>query len=779
MLILGVALGLVLGLLAGGRIENLVAVRLRWVGLLFLAAAIRFGTEFLLVQRNDLADEFRLPLLATAYTLLLVALFVNRRQPGIAMAFVGILGNAIAIVANGGYMVVWEPSLTAAGFRAGETFSPLHTIVPAPLDANFLAHFGFFGDIIPIPVPLLQNVASIGDVFLSAGLAFFLFATVVRTPDETRPSERLPGPSEDRLARVLGRETLTAADAASAAAALAPPATTLDLPYETGVTPALAEAASLQRPIVLGGSSAGLAAGISSTTVTLESAAERAHRRALLPTLVERARRHPYVRLALNGSFSAMWVGQLISLFGDRMHQIALAFLVLTATGSPLAVGLVFLAATLPNLLLGPIAGTFVDRWDQKEVMVVSDLLRASCVLLVPIAAVTNLALIYPLVFIVTSISIFFRPARTAVLPRIVAEDELLTANSATWIAETLADVVGYPLAGLFVAFLGRALPLAFWLDAATYVASALLIATMAIPKVADAVTSARAPRPADGGSTADAAGEDDDSPRAVQTAAAVAANAGRTGDARSSGANDGIAAAAPADASAGSPAVDAGTTQEPGTDVEPATRPGVDGFFDDLRVGWRFLRGETVLLANTMQAVVAQFTVGVLLTLTPFYARDVLDRGSFDATAAYAFLETGIGAGNLIGGFVIGLVGARLAKGRMVVSGYALWGLCTVFLALTGNLGLALGLMFGSGVANMVYVIPSQTLFQERTPPNLIGRVVGFRFSLVFGSMTFAMAISGLLASQFGVPVVIGFFGLVTTAAGLAGLLVPAVRDA
>ena len=51
-----------------------------------------------------------------------------------------------------------------------------------------------------------------------------------------------------------------------------------------------------------------------------------------------------------------------------------------------------FLAATLPNLFLGPIAGTYVDRWDQKDVMVVSDLLRAAIVLLVPIAAVTNLS---------------------------------------------------------------------------------------------------------------------------------------------------------------------------------------------------------------------------------------------------------------------------------------------------------------------------------------------------------------------------------------------------
>ena len=79
-----------------------------------------------------------------------------------------------------------------------------------------------------------------------------------------------------------------------------------------------------------------------------------------------------------------------------------------------------------------------------------------------------------------------------------------------------------------------------------------------------------------------------------------------------------------------------------------------------------------------------------------------------------------------------------------------------------------------------MVFVIPSQTLFQERTPPALMGRVVGFRFALVFGSMTIAMADRvGPRRRSSGRRPVIAVFGLVTAAAGLAGLLVPAVRDA
>ena len=63
---------------------------------------------------------------------------------------------------------------------------------------------------------------------------------------------------------------------------------------------------------------------------------------------------------------------------------------------------------------------------------------------------------------------------------------------------------------------------------------------------------------------------------------------------------------------------------------------------------------------------------------------------------------------------------------------------------ALSGNVVLDFGILLGAGIANMVFVIPSQVLFQERTPAGMIGRVVGFRFALVFGSMTIAMASVG-----------------------------------
>ena len=127
------------------------------------------------------------------------------------------------------------------------------------------------------------------------------------------------------------------------------------------------------------------------------------------------------------------------------------------------------------------------------------------------------------------------------------------------------------------------------------------------------------------------------------------------------------------------------------------------------------------------------------------------------------ALMEAGLGLGNLVGGLLIGLVGPRLAKGRLVIFGYAAYGLCVVGLGLTGNVPAALGLAIGIGISNMIFVIPSQTLFQQRTPGDMIGRVVGLRFSLVFASLSVAMGLSGFLVTAFGVSTVLVAFGATT----------------
>ena len=182
-----------------------------------------------------------------------------------------------------------------------------------------------------------------------------------------------------------------------------------DIRAGTGLAASLGSIAALERPMVLGGSGAGLASPTPMSTGGVTAPVVPGALRAV----AIRARHHPFVRLAINGSFSALWTGQLISLLGDRVHQVALAALVYGTTNSAIAGALTFVAATLPNLLFGPLAGVLVDRWDQKRVLIASDLLRAGIVLLIPASVAVNVVLAYPLVFLLTTVSIFFgQPAR-------------------------------------------------------------------------------------------------------------------------------------------------------------------------------------------------------------------------------------------------------------------------------------------------------------------------------------------------------------------------------
>ena len=118
MLLAGIILGLVAGLAAGGRLDNLLAVRLRWTLLIFGALALRLGVEAALLRDVAIVDLLRVPLLAGAYGLLVVALWANRTRPGIGLALVGTALNATAILVNGGRMPVWtRPGGGAASRR--------------------------------------------------------------------------------------------------------------------------------------------------------------------------------------------------------------------------------------------------------------------------------------------------------------------------------------------------------------------------------------------------------------------------------------------------------------------------------------------------------------------------------------------------------------------------------------------------------------------------------------------------------------------------------------
>jgi MFS family permease len=665
LLIAGI-LGVVAGLLAGGRLGHLLSVQLRYGALILLALVLRFATQWLIEQHVGVVDTLRVPLFAISFGLLVLALWLNRSQPGLLLAMVGVGANGLAILVNAGFMPVFVPAVEVAGLTSADLSPAFHVALPTDLGIEFLLKAGPLGDVLPIVLGTVANVISLGDVLLAAGIAWFLFSAIARGTSNADSGVVSLWRGLPRLA-IHGDPS--------------------------------SQAMGMDRPVVLGSGmgpgrgprvSAGAAAAISIGDVVVPTP---------VPGLPERLRQHPYVRLARDARFSAFWLAGTVSLFGDRLHQIALGVMVLARTGSALPTGRVFFAATLPNLLLGPLAGTFVDRWDQKHVMIVSDVVRAGLVLLIPFVVQDDVLLVYPLVFVVTTVSLFFRPAKAAVLPRIVDRDDLIPANGAIWTGETIADIAGYPLAGVFVAFLGADLALAFWVDAMTYAVSAVLLAGLVIPPVV--------------------------------------------------------------------------------REVGPRVGSAVAAFMTELREGWHFLRRETALFQNTMVSVVAQLSIGATLALTVVYAERSLSGDLIPYPESYAVLEAAIGLGNLVGGFIVGAIGARLRKGWLVISGFLVMGLATVVLGLTSNVLLATGAAIVIGVFNLVYVIPSQALFAERTPAGLMGRVVAIRSSIVMGALTGAMAVSSGLAEQIDAGLIIAATGLLTVIAGVLAAMLPAVRDA
>src|SRR5438128_322509 len=112
------------------------------------------------------------------------------------------------------------------------------------------------------------------------------------------------------------------------------------------------------------------------------------------------------------------------------MHQVALAALILSLTGSMVQAGLVFVVSTVPYILFGLLVGAMVDRWNRRSAMVGADLTRAALVAAVPIAAAVYLPLVYVLLFAIACARMVFAPAQQAIMPELVERDDLGAVNS-------------------------------------------------------------------------------------------------------------------------------------------------------------------------------------------------------------------------------------------------------------------------------------------------------------------------------------------------------------
>ncbi|MGQ9928458.1 MAG: MFS transporter [Chloroflexaceae bacterium] len=200
--------------------------------------------------------------------------------------------------------------------------------------------------------------------------------------------------------------------------------------------------------------------------------------------------------LRTNRNYRRLWYGQVVSQIGDWLDSVALFTLTLNLTGSGQAVGLLFLAEFLPGAVVGPFAGVIVDRLPRKLVLIASDLGRALVVLLLLfVRGPADLWLLYLAVVAKVSLTAFFEPARSAILPALCSREELVAANAisgATWSAML---ALGAALGGIVAGTLG--VQTAFLLDASSFLLSAALIATVRVPRRQAADRSGEPQRPA------------------------------------------------------------------------------------------------------------------------------------------------------------------------------------------------------------------------------------------------------------------------------------------
>ena len=183
-----------------------------------------------------------------------------------------------------------------------------------------------------------------------------------------------------------------------------------------------------------------------------------------------------------NKNFLFLWIGQLISTFGDRLTQMALVALVYQQNpGSEIALAKIISFTIIPVFIIGPIAGAWVDRLNRKNVMVISDILRGCLILSIPyFIGIKQILLVYLAIFLTFSISRFFIPSKMAIIPDLVPKENLLVANTLSGTTYMIGNVVGLVFAGFIVNIQSVGAIGGFYIDSMTFFLSALLIAMIA-----------------------------------------------------------------------------------------------------------------------------------------------------------------------------------------------------------------------------------------------------------------------------------------------------------
>jgi MFS family permease len=363
-----------------------------------------------------------------------------------------------------------------------------------------------------------------------------------------------------------------------------------------------------------------------------------------------------------------LWIAQVVSIFGDFLALFAvLSDVSFRLKATPAQVTLISVAFLIPFALLGPVAGVFVDRWDAKRTMILSDLIRAALALFLVFASGLNQ--IYAILFALSAVSTFFVPAQTIMIRAVTPREGLMAANALMQQAFQVVRIISPAIAGAMVNWVG-AKP-AYYFDSASFTLSAGMIAAIVIKR-----------------------------------------------------------AAASTDSSA------------------PAESGKLKSILNDLMAGARFIFTHATISFVILAMAAGMFALSCFAPLIAIYVRDTLKSTEFQ----FGVINSMIGVGMIFATQFITRFAKNRSKSLLVVAGLLGMGVAVMVMASIGNVAVAAIGAFGIGFGAIFIIVPTQTLMQQETPVELVGRVSSSFMSVLSVSQLLGLIISGSLTERLGI---------------------------
>lgn len=387
-----------------------------------------------------------------------------------------------------------------------------------------------------------------------------------------------------------------------------------------------------------------------------------------------------------------------VSEVGNLLTTMAIPWLVLQTTGSAAQAGLAVASGTIAGLLGGLLGGVVVDRLGPKRASIIADLASAVTVALIPLLQMTTGLAFWQLLALVFLGALLDTPGRTArqsLVPSLapLGGFRLERINAVIGMVGRLALLFTPPAAGVLIAFLGTTNVL--WIDAATFVISAGIVA-VAVPGRASMAT---APAP-------------EDVP-------------------------------------------------------EPA------GYLEDIRTGLRFIGRERLIFWLVVSAclgnLIAEPMYGLIL---PVYADQV-----FGDPVALGIMYSALAAGSLVGNVLFLALATRLPRRATILTGFSVRALTYWVLVPMPSLPV----VAGSIVLNASFLEPAnpiiRTIYQERVPEQLRGRVFGTMYSLTNGARSLGIILYGFLLESLGLATTLVILAIANLAVPAIMFLIPVFR--